>query len=196
MDERDKRTLRIAAMVIAGLILCGLCGICGVTGVSVFLINQLERDRPIYDDSYDQGLPLPDEDEGFVPGHYLTEVGFGESFEIDGLEITFIDEVMFEGRDRTILYVPIEVRNLADSPIDLGTIGFTQTGPDRSYLDGDSLKMDASFARAGVVAPGQTLPTFFAFSNEGDGTYTVEFTHTVSPTGTMETIRVLLPIAR
>jgi len=196
MYDPDNRNTKLFFAILAVIICCLLCCTCAMMGGSVFLINQLERGRPIYDDTTDPEQLKPEQEEGFVPGHYLTEVSFGEPFELDGLEITFIDDVMFEGHDGGIFYVPVTVRNLTEQPIDLGTIEFTQIGPSNNYYDSDGQQMDASFARAGRVMGGALVEAFFVFNDDGDGEYAVQFTHTVSPTGTMETIRVTLPISR
>jgi hypothetical protein len=194
LKNRDNRVIIIVA-VIALLVLCGLCALCSMTGVSVWLINQLERDRPVYDDYIDQGLIIDDDDNGWVDGHYLTEVTFGEPFSLDGLEITFVDEVVFEDSERGVFLVPVIVRNTTESAIDLADIAFSQRSPATYYLEDEGALFPGSFSVAGTVRPHEVLPTFFPFNDEGDGDYLVEFTHSF-PEGTMETIMITLPIAR
>jgi len=50
MNDSDKKVALIVVAMIVVLLLCGLCSLCSMTGISVFLINQLERGRPVYDD--------------------------------------------------------------------------------------------------------------------------------------------------
>lgn len=112
------------------------------------------------------------------------EIGFNESFIFDELEIKILSEYTFTKVDnkfsddygKSIVKLPIYVKNLADETHGLNMFDYEIYGPNGIKIDNDNTYFDdESIDYAGDLRSGASYTKYVFFPYDGDGTYAIEF---------------------
>jgi len=110
-------------------------------------------------------------------------VGLGETFVFDDLEITLGKEIKFTKIDnefsdhngKTVVKMPITVKNIKEETHSLNLFYYTVYGANGSQVDSVSSYFDDSVDFAGDLRSGASYTKYLYFLYDADGTYAIEF---------------------
>jgi hypothetical protein len=106
-----------------------------------------------------------------------------ETVEFDNLEITVGGDIEFVTYDntysehdgKTLIQLPLSIKNLSDKSHSLNFMYCTFYGSKGTEAEDVNLLIDDSFFNAGKIRPGVTQETFVYILYDGDGEYVIEF---------------------
>lgn len=127
----------------------------------------------------------------------LSELTYGDTFEFDGLEITFGTDIKsatlvnqfsdLDGSD--VIVVPMTIKNTSNETHGLNMFYYSIYGSSGTSAKDVSAYFDNDVAYAGDMRSGASLETYMHILYDGDGDYYVEFSQFFG-----DTIEVKLPI--
>ena len=109
--------------------------------------------------------------------------GLGDTFEFDGLEITFDTEYTFvtvdnsysEYNGQPVIELGATVKNISDEKNHLNMFYYELFGSKGVELDSISSYFDNDIDYAGDLKPGASYKQYFHIIYDGDGTYSIDF---------------------
>lgn len=117
------------------------------------------------------------------------EVGLGETFTFDDLEITVGQDISFTKIDnewsehdgKEVVKVPVTVKNIKDETHSLNMFYYSFYGSQGTQLNSASSYFDEGLDEAGDLRSGASYTKYFYFLYDGNGTYSIEFSDVWSP---------------
>ncbi len=109
--------------------------------------------------------------------------GLGETFQFDDLEITLGKDIAFTTLDnefaeeygKTVIKLPITVKNLKEETHSLNMFYYSVFGADGTQLNSLASYYDDSVDYAGDLRSGASYTKYLYFIYDKDGTYAIEF---------------------
>lgn len=107
----------------------------------------------------------------------------GDTFEFDGLELTFDKEYSFttlknefsDLNNSDVIKLGVTVKNVSDETTSLNMFFYSIFGSKGTELDSVTTYFDDSIDFAGDLKSGASYTTYFYILYDGDGTYSIDF---------------------
>ena len=128
----------------------------------------------------------------------VSEYTFGDTFEFDGFEITFMDNYDFSHIDNEysdnngdeIVIIPVKIKNVSDATKDFNTIYIDIFGLDGVEIDHVGFYVDDSLQNSGDLRSGAEAVFNMPILYSGNGDYYLQFDNGY------EKLEVKLPITK